>query len=52
MERKTAITTFAQEEVESLSDAWERFKLLLQKFPNHNISSIEQMAHFIDGLRV
>lgn len=51
MERKALIITFAQEEAESLSNAWERFKLLFRKCLNHNMSSIEQMTCFIDGLR-
>lgn len=40
-----------REESESLYDAWEIFKLLLSKFPNHNVSAMEQMTHFINGLR-
>lgn len=40
-----------QEESESLSDAWERFKFLLRKCLNHNINAIEKMIYFINGLR-
>lgn len=48
---KKEITNFDQEESESLSDTWKRFKLLLRKCPSHNMSAIEHMTHFICGLR-
>lgn len=51
MERKAEISNFDQEEFESLSDAWEGFKLLLHKCENHNMSVMEQMTHFICGLK-
>lgn len=50
MERKAAIPRFYQDESESLSDTCERFKLLLRKCLNHNMSFMEQMIHFIIGL--
>lgn len=42
-ERKDEITHFEQQETESLYDSWERFKLLLHRYPNQNMSSMEQM---------
>lgn len=51
VERKIAITSFVQEEAMPLSDAWERFKLILRKCLNHNTGSIEEITHFMDGLR-
>lgn len=50
-ENKIRNYQFCQEEAKSLSDAWERFKLLLQKCLNYNMSYVEKMIHFIDGLR-
>lgn len=47
MERKVSIFNFDQDEFESLSDAWEMYKLLLRKCLNHTMSSMEQMTHFI-----
>lgn len=52
MERKASIYNLVHEESESLSNAWERFKLLLRKYLNHIMSAIEQMTHFIDSLRI
>lgn len=34
-----------------LYDLWERFKLLLCRFPNHNMNNMEQMENFIKGLK-
>lgn len=50
-ERKSEITHFEQQETESLYDAWERFKLLIHKFPNQNMSNMEQMQNFVKGLQ-
>lgn len=36
----------------SLSDVWERFKLLLHKCSNHNMSSMDQLKHFMRGLTI
>lgn len=33
-----------------MSDALERFKLLLRKFHNHNMSSMDQLTYFMRGL--
>lgn len=49
---KAAIFNFEQEESVSLPDTWERFRLILYKCRNHNMSDMEQMIHFIDGLKV
>lgn len=46
MERKVEIC-----EVDLSSDAWQRFKLLLQRCPNHNMSVMEHMTHFIGGVK-
>lgn len=42
--REAAITNFSQDGIEFLSDAWERFKQLLRKFP------MDQLSHFMRGL--
>lgn len=47
MERKAAISNFDQDKFESLSDAWERFNLLLHKCLIHNMSVMEHMTHVI-----
>lgn len=44
------IMTFAQTEMENLYEAWERFKKLLRKCPQHNLTQAEQIARFYDGL--
>jgi len=36
-EAKAAITTFMQGVDESLSEVWERLKVLLRKCPNHGL---------------
>lgn len=50
-EKKLEISNFNQGDSESLLDAWERFKLLLWRCSNHNISIIEQIWHFTRGLK-
>lgn len=50
MERRTAIKFVSQDEYESLSEAWERSKLLLCKCPNNNMKSTEKLTHFISEL--
>lgn len=52
MERKATIKNFEQEEVGSFFDTWERFKLLLHKCPNYNMSAKEKLTHFIGGIKV
>jgi hypothetical protein len=47
---RNEIINFAQSESEDLYEAWERFKKLLRKFPQHNLSQAKQVAKFNDGL--
>jgi hypothetical protein len=49
--KKIGITTFRQGTNESLYEALERFKALLRKFPNHNISVEELLNIFCNSLR-
>lgn len=49
--RKVEITHFKQQETDFLYDSWERFKLLLRKFLNHNMSNMEQIQNFVKGLQ-
>jgi hypothetical protein len=44
------ITTFKQDYDESFSDAWERFKQLLQSCPHHNLTDWKLCDAFYDGL--
>ena len=44
------ITSFRQNEIESLFEAWERWKELLRKCPYHGIPVIIQMETFYNGL--
>ena len=44
------ITNCAQSEAENLHEAWERFKKLLRKCPQHNLAEAEQIAKFYVGL--
>jgi hypothetical protein len=44
------ITAFAQSESENLHEAWERFKKMLRKCPQHNLTLAEQVTKFYDGL--
>jgi len=50
-EGKAAISSFHQFPNESLSEALERFRGLLQKTPTHGFSEPIQLNIFIDGLR-
>ncbi|XP_057440003.1 uncharacterized protein LOC130731798 [Lotus japonicus] len=43
--------TFAQAADENLYEAWERFKNLLRKCPQHNLTQAQQVAKFYDGLQ-
>ncbi|KAH9697798.1 hypothetical protein KPL71_023761 [Citrus sinensis] len=45
------ITTFAQFEMESLYEAWERYKDLLRKCPHHGLPVWLQVQTFYNGLR-
>ncbi|XP_060962132.1 uncharacterized protein LOC115713139 [Cannabis sativa] len=44
------INNFTQQDSESLYEAWERFKDLLRKFPNHGIEKWLQVHNFYNGL--
>ena len=44
------ITSFSQEEGESLYEAWERFKELLRKCPHHGLADWLQISSFYNGL--
>jgi len=50
-EGKAVISSFHQFPDESLSEALERFRGLLQKTPTHDFSEPRQLSIFIDGLR-
>ncbi|KAK2370199.1 hypothetical protein QL285_083268 [Trifolium repens] len=50
--RRADITGFEQGENESLYEAYERFKMVLRKCPNHCLDNMEQMHIFIRGLRM
>ncbi|MCI17248.1 hypothetical protein A2U01_0038395 [Trifolium medium] len=43
---------FQQRDQESLYEAYERFKLLKRKCPNHNIDVMEQMQIFTGGMKM
>ncbi|XP_073124940.1 uncharacterized protein [Henckelia pumila] len=47
---KIEITTFKQQDYELLYEAWERYKELLRKCPNHNFPDWEQIELFYNGL--
>ncbi|XP_061363125.1 uncharacterized protein LOC133306761 [Gastrolobium bilobum] len=47
---KDEITGFKQKELESIYEAWERFKILLKKFAQHEIEVWNQAAIFLQGL--
>ncbi|GJT72726.1 reverse transcriptase domain-containing protein [Tanacetum coccineum] len=44
------ITNFRQEPDESLFEAWERYKLSIDRCPNHNILPVTQIDTFYNGL--
>jgi len=48
--RKKEISSFKQQDGEVLYDAWERFKLLLNRFPCHKFSKMDIMQAFTTGL--
>ncbi|PNX78398.1 hypothetical protein L195_g034376 [Trifolium pratense] len=43
---------FQQHDQEFLYEAYERFKLLNRKCPNHNIDAMEQMQIFTGGMKM
>ncbi|PWA68429.1 reverse transcriptase domain-containing protein [Artemisia annua] len=47
---RTQIFRFQQAFDESFSDAWDRFKDLLEKCPNHGFSTLQQIDTFYNGL--
>jgi len=48
---KSDISTFRQGSDEAFCDAWERFKVMLRKCPNHGLEDITQLTIFHSGLR-
>ena len=46
------INNLCQLDGESFYEAWERYKDLLRKFPNHNLPKWMQVHHFYNGLSV
>jgi hypothetical protein len=51
MDTKTGIAMFAQSSDESLCEAWERYKSLLRKCPNHGFDDTTQIHMFHGGLQ-
>nr|GFA21705.1 reverse transcriptase domain-containing protein [Tanacetum cinerariifolium] len=47
---RNEITNFRQRPDESLSEAWERYKLSIDRCPNHNMLPITQIDTFYNGL--
>nr|GEV23078.1 reverse transcriptase domain-containing protein [Tanacetum cinerariifolium] len=47
---RNKITKFTQEPHESLSEAWERYKLYIDRCPNHNMLLVTQIETFYNGL--
>nr|GEW94307.1 reverse transcriptase domain-containing protein [Tanacetum cinerariifolium] len=47
---KNKITNFRQRPDESLFEAWERYKLLIDRCPNHNMLPVTQIDTFFNGL--
>jgi hypothetical protein len=50
MEAKTSIAVFSQGENETLNKAWERYKAMLRKCPNHGFDELTQIHIFRNGL--
>ncbi|GAU24667.1 hypothetical protein TSUD_322750 [Trifolium subterraneum] len=50
MEAKTSITVFAQGSNETLCEAWDRYKSMLRKCPNHGFDDLTQIHIFRNGL--
>jgi len=51
-EAKMTIATFVQSVDESLSEAWEIFKVLFRKCPNHGFEVEMQVHIFCNGLQL
>nr|GEW09498.1 reverse transcriptase domain-containing protein [Tanacetum cinerariifolium] len=47
---RNEITNFRQRLDESLFEAWERYKLSVDRCPNHNMLSVTQIDNFYNGL--
>ncbi|GKB15532.1 reverse transcriptase domain-containing protein [Tanacetum coccineum] len=47
---RNEITKFTQEPHESLFEAWERYKLYIDRCPNHNMLLVTQIDTFYNGL--
>nr|GEZ32944.1 reverse transcriptase domain-containing protein [Tanacetum cinerariifolium] len=47
---RNEITNFRQRTDESLFEAWERYKLSIDRFPNHNMIPVTQIDTFYNGL--
>nr|GEW80179.1 reverse transcriptase domain-containing protein [Tanacetum cinerariifolium] len=47
---RNEITNFRQRPDESLFEAWERYKLSIERFPNHNMLTVTQIDTFYNGL--
>nr|GEU52490.1 reverse transcriptase domain-containing protein [Tanacetum cinerariifolium] len=47
---RNEITNFRQHPDESLFEAWERYKLLIDRCPNHNMLSVTQIDTFYNSL--
>nr|GEX59635.1 reverse transcriptase domain-containing protein [Tanacetum cinerariifolium] len=47
---RNEITSFRQRPDESLFEAWERYKLLIDRCPNHNMLPVTQIDTFFNGL--
>nr|GEX39980.1 reverse transcriptase domain-containing protein [Tanacetum cinerariifolium] len=47
---RNEITNFRQRPDESLFEAWEHYKLLIDRCPNHNMLSVTQIDTFYNGL--
>ena len=50
LDKKQEIANFRQGESESLYDAWERFNLLLKRYPGHEFSEKQYLQVFTEGL--
>nr|GEX48526.1 reverse transcriptase domain-containing protein [Tanacetum cinerariifolium] len=50
MKLRNEITNFRQRPDKSLFEAWERYKLLIDRCPNHNMLLITQIDTFYNGL--
>nr|GEY21472.1 hypothetical protein [Tanacetum cinerariifolium] len=50
MKLRNEITSFRQCPDESLFEAWERYKLSIDRFPNHNMLPVTQIDTFYNGL--